>query len=155
MLLTWILSLLCYPVLPHEIPVHFDAEGTPTGWMDKSPATIFMTPFLETILFLLLLATCYLGAHLRDFRQLVSWPGSTYLSDEATEKVRAVLLPWAVALGLVGLSWLSHRHCVSLQIMQMRRHRAIAAETIFLSALFWAIMMGMSIHLFILLRRNR
>ena len=69
-LVTWSLSLLYYPALPDEIPVHFDAEGMPARLVDKTAAGVLMTPFLETVVFLLLVGMHYLATHLRDLREL-------------------------------------------------------------------------------------
>ncbi len=154
MLLTWTLSLLYYPALPDEIPVLLDAEGVPTHLTDKTAAGVFMTPFLETVVFLLLLGVYYLATHLRDLRELCTWPGSTYLSNDVTDRIRNGILLWILSLGLVGLAWISHRHHVSLQIMRMQRYRAVSAETTFLSVLFWALAIAMTAHLFILVRRG-
>ncbi len=153
-LATWSLSLLYYPALPDEIPVHFDAEGMPARLVDKTAAGVFMTPFLETVVFLLLVGMHYLATHLRDLRELFNWPGSTYLSNEVTEGIRNSIVQWTLSLSLVGLSWISHRHYISLEIMRMQRYRAVSAETAFLSALFWVLAIGMTTHLFILVRRG-
>lgn len=39
-----------YPSLPEQIPVHFDASGTPDRWTEKSPVVIFLPVALALVL---------------------------------------------------------------------------------------------------------
>ncbi|MFO8059942.1 MAG: DUF1648 domain-containing protein [Bacillota bacterium] len=149
-LLTWAVSLVYYPLLPGKTPVYFDPQGRPAGWVDTTPAGIFMTPLLQTILFLLLLGVCYLATHLADLGGPARWQ---YLNCEGVERIRSSLLPGTVSLILIGLLWLSHHHVMLLQIMSMQRNRLLSVETVLLSSLFWAAAAGAAgIHLFTVLR---
>lgn len=50
----WSLAALWWPTLPAQIPLHFDAAGTPDRWGPASIANWFMLPFIATWISLLI-----------------------------------------------------------------------------------------------------
>jgi uncharacterized membrane protein len=49
-LLAWIiLAWIAYDQLPERIPTHFDASGTPNGYMERSIASWFLLPLVGAI----------------------------------------------------------------------------------------------------------
>lgn len=51
----WVISINAYSTLPDRIPVHFNWDGTPDRWGNKSILNFFMLPGLSTIISLFML----------------------------------------------------------------------------------------------------
>ncbi|MFO7262207.1 MAG: DUF1648 domain-containing protein [bacterium] len=81
-------SALAYPRLPDRIPGHFGLDGTPTRWVETSPASWFLLPLIALGLNLLLYAMAALAT--RDAR-FVNLPGKERLLALPIERQREVL----------------------------------------------------------------
>ncbi|MCP4582319.1 MAG: DUF1648 domain-containing protein [candidate division Zixibacteria bacterium] len=54
-LLIWLITLNSYGSLPQQVPVHFDSQGQPDGWSEKSAWIFYMIPFVQTLLVTLII----------------------------------------------------------------------------------------------------
>lgn len=49
---SWAMSIVAYPRLPSEIPVHFNLSGLPDTWSEKSRFLFFIPPVIQAIFFI-------------------------------------------------------------------------------------------------------
>lgn len=47
---SWVIAILYWNKLPSVIPIHFGVTGQANGWADKSVLSVYLMPFLQTLL---------------------------------------------------------------------------------------------------------
>jgi uncharacterized membrane protein len=76
LLVLWVISVNAYSSLPSRIPVHFDWNGAPNRWADKTPFQFFALPGIATLLsvFLMIISRFPRLYNFPQKMEVNSWP---------------------------------------------------------------------------------
>jgi uncharacterized membrane protein len=97
------LTLTNYPLLPYQIPTHFNIQGLPDGWGNKSEILVYsITGFLVYVIITVI--SIFLSIT-RNPKSLINLPG--YIKDKITpeqaERLRVILVRCLVILKILIL----------------------------------------------------
>ena len=97
LVITWVISLNGYNDAPARIPLHFDWDGTPNRWGEKTPFNFFLAPLIST-------ALCALMIFLTRFPKLFNFPQKEQIKnwpDAAKKPVYDLLIKMMLVLAFI------------------------------------------------------
>ena len=117
--LMWAWAVTLWPRLPHQIPMHFNAQGHPDRFESTTAARWFLLPIAATMLSALMLGTArLLGFLARSFPQWLNMPHRERFMKLAPREREYIIWPLArMMLGLPvvfaalfgGIQWATER----------------------------------------------
>ena len=95
--LTWVLLMVAYPLLPANIPSHFGVDGAADAWSVKTWWSVFLPAMLQIVLTAL---TWWLSHH-PEYSNLPSSLPLRAVAEPMQTKIRAILAHLLVMTGVL------------------------------------------------------
>ena len=152
-LLGWIiLATLAYGDLPERIPTHFDASGTPDGFMDRSVASWFLLPLVGTISALMIVfSTAYTSRN----PHLWNVPNKQKFMALSDDDRRPLVEMMHVFLTTVSLSTIVFLSVLHYDMWRVARGSTPGLSPLSISALVLLFLVGFGGAVMVMLRFSR